>query len=33
MAISPPSTRLWWREPVARTELIWIAIAFVVGGW
>ena len=31
MAISPPSTRLWWREPVARTELIWIAIAFVWG--
>ena len=31
MAITPPSTRLWWREPVARTELIWIAIAFVWG--
>ena len=31
MAISPPSARIWWREPVARTELVWIAIAFVWG--
>ena len=31
MAITPPSTRLWWSEPVARTELIWIAIAFLWG--
>ena len=31
MAITPPSTRLWWSEPVARTELVWIAIAFVWG--
>ena len=31
MAISPPSERIWWKEPVARVELIWIAIAFVWG--
>ena len=31
MSISPPSERIWWREPVARTELIWIVIAFLWG--
>ena len=31
MAITPPSTRLWWSEPVARTELVWIVIAFLWG--
>ena len=31
MAITPPSERIWWKEPIARTELIWIAIAFVWG--
>ncbi len=31
MAISPPSNRLWWKEPIAKVELIWILIAFVWG--
>ena len=31
MAISPPENRIWWREPIARTELIWIVIAFLWG--
>ena len=31
MAIYPPARRLWWKEPIARTEIIWIAIAFVWG--
>ena len=28
-AILPPSQRLWWKEPVERIEIIWIALAFV----
>ena len=28
-AILPPSQRLWWKEPVERIEIVWIAIAFV----
>jgi cytochrome c oxidase subunit II len=31
MAINPPETRVWWNEPIARGELVWIAIAFVWG--
>ena len=31
MAIFPPQQRVWWREPVARMEVVWIAIAFVWG--
>jgi cytochrome c oxidase subunit 2 len=31
MAITPPETRVWWNEPVARPELVWIGIAFVWG--
>jgi cytochrome c oxidase subunit 2 len=31
MAISPPSERLWWNQPIERAELVWIAIAFVWG--
>ena len=31
MAITPPSARLWWNEPVHRVELIWIAVAFAWG--
>lgn len=31
MAIHPPASRLWWNEPVAKSELVWIAIAFVWG--
>ena len=31
MAITPPSERIWWNEPVARVELVWVAIAFLWG--
>lgn len=31
MAITPPSDRIWWNEPVAKAELIWIAVAFLWG--
>ncbi|MCC6202169.1 MAG: cytochrome c oxidase subunit II [Gammaproteobacteria bacterium] len=31
MAIAPPSERIWWREPIARIELIWIVIGFSWG--
>lgn len=31
MAIRPPETLVWWRQPVERGELIWIAIAFLWG--
>ncbi len=31
MAISPPSERLWWNEPLAKMEIVWITVAFVWG--
>jgi len=31
MAITPPSNRIWWKEPIARVELVWIIIAFLWG--
>ena len=31
MAITPPSERIWWKEPIAKIELYWILIAFVWG--
>ncbi|NIM27496.1 MAG: cytochrome C oxidase subunit II [Gammaproteobacteria bacterium] len=31
MAISPPSERIWWKEPIAKVELVWIAVAFIWG--
>ncbi len=31
MAIAPPERRIWWNEPVARVELIWVVIAFLWG--
>ena len=31
MALTPPSARIWWREPVAKVELVWIAVAFLWG--
>ncbi len=27
--ILPPSTRIWWKEPVGRQELVWIGIALI----
>ena len=31
MAITPPSERIWWRQPIAKIELIWIFVAFTWG--
>jgi cytochrome c oxidase subunit 2 len=31
MAVAPPSERIWWNEPIAKTELVWMAVAFVWG--
>ena len=31
MALTSPENRLWWKEPIDRTELIWIAVAFLWG--
>lgn len=31
MAISPPSNRLWWKEPIHGVELGWIIVAFLWG--
>ena len=31
MAIQSPEHRLWWKEPIERTEIIWIAVAFLWG--
>jgi cytochrome c oxidase subunit 2 len=30
-AIQPPSARIWWNEPVAKPELIWVTVAFLWG--
>ena len=27
-SILPPSERIWWKQPIDRSEIIWIAIAF-----
>lgn len=29
--ILPPATKIWWNEPVHRSELIWISLVFVWG--
>jgi len=31
MAITPPEQRIWWKEPIAKSELLWIVIAFLWG--
>lgn len=31
MAITPPTARLWFNEPIHRAELVWIIVAFVWG--
>ena len=31
MGLYPPSQRIWWREPIARTEIVWIVLAFIWG--
>jgi len=29
MSITPPDARIWWNEPVEKTEVLWITIALV----
>jgi cytochrome c oxidase subunit 2 len=31
MGIHSPPQRIWWNEPIARTEIVWIVIAFLWG--
>lgn len=31
MAIHPPGEKIWWKHPIHRVELIWIALAFAWG--
>ena len=31
MAATPPTERIWWKEPIAKTELAWIFIALLWG--
>jgi len=31
MSLSPPSERIWWNTPIARSEIIWIVIALAWG--
>jgi cytochrome c oxidase subunit 2 len=31
VAITPPESRIWWKEPVARSEIAWIIVAFSWG--
>lgn len=31
MSIYPPKNKIWWNEPVGKTELTWILIAFLWG--
>jgi len=29
MSLTPPSERLWWKEPIERVELLWIGLALL----
>ncbi len=31
MSVSPPTEKLWWNEPIPKSELIWVIIAFIWG--
>ncbi len=31
MAITPPSERIWWKEPVQKVEIVWVIVAFLWG--
>jgi len=31
MALTPPEQRIWWKEPLHKFELVWIAVAFLWG--
>jgi cytochrome c oxidase subunit 2 len=29
MAITPPTERIWWNEPIDRVEIVWVSIALI----
>ncbi|MEK6550496.1 MAG: cytochrome C oxidase subunit II [Pseudomonadota bacterium] len=29
MSLTPPSERLWWKEPIERVELLWVGLALL----
>ncbi len=31
MSVTPPKNKLWWNEPIPKSELVWVIIAFVWG--
>lgn len=31
MSVSPPKNKIWWNEPVPKSELVWVIVAFVWG--
>ena len=31
MSVTPPQEKLWWNQPVPKSELIWVIIAFIWG--
>ena len=31
MPLTPPEKRLWWNEPLAKAEIVWISVAFLWG--
>jgi len=31
MALTPPKDRLWWKEPLHTSEIVWITVAFLWG--
>lgn len=31
MSLTPPSERIWWNVPIAKTELVWIILALIWG--
>ena len=30
-SLSPPARKLWWNEPIHKSELLWISLVFVWG--
>ena len=30
-SLSPPAKKLWWNEPIHKSELMWISLVFVWG--
>lgn len=29
MALAPPGEKIWWKEPIERVELLWVALALI----